>query len=102
MFGMQPNLEGSVLLITAAFEQFVSDVIVEFAGNLPCIVPVYDDLPSGVRSSNERFTGEALLNRRKVFAEFDRRRLYVIFVIVMRACDRTLSMERLWRLTTVA
>ena len=72
--GMQPNLDGSVLLLAAALEQFVTDIIVEFTEALPGIVPIYSDLPKATRSANERFTGQALSNRRNRFAEYDLRR----------------------------
>lgn len=62
--GMQPNLDGSVLLVAAAFEQFVSDLIIAFAGDMPVKFPAYEDLPRAIRSANERLTGEALSRRR--------------------------------------
>ena len=81
--GMQPILDGAVLLLVAAFEQFVSAVIVEFAGDLPRIVPVYGDLPQSVRSANERHTGEALSRMRSRFADYTLRR----FVDNLRDCQ---------------
>ena len=71
--GLQPSLDGSILLLTAAFEQFVSDLIIAFTANLPDIVPAYGDLPSAIRSANERLTGEALGRSRSRFTEYDRR-----------------------------
>ena len=58
--GMQPSLDGSVLLLVAAFEQFVSDVMISFAAQLPDRISLYEDLPNVIRSANERLTGEAL------------------------------------------
>ena len=66
--GMQPSLDGSVLLVAAAFEQFVSDVMIEYAADLPRIVPVYEDLPKAVRSANEQLTGAALDANRSRFS----------------------------------
>ena len=72
--GMQPNLDGSVLLIMAAFEQFVSDAMIAFATDLPDIIPTYRDLPNGIRSANERLTGEALTRASSRFDEYDLQR----------------------------
>lgn len=58
--GLQPILNGSVLLLSAALEQFVSDVIVAFAEELPKIIVNYSDLPERIRNANERMTGEAI------------------------------------------
>ena len=71
--GMQPILDGSVLLLAAAFEQFVSDLMIDFADNLPDIVPAYEDLPNAIRSANEIQTGEALRIRGSRFTEYDLR-----------------------------
>ena len=81
--GMQPSLDGDVLLLVAAFEQFVTDLIVAFAARLPHIVPIYDDLPSAVQSANERLTGEALSNSRSRFAVYDLKR----FIDNLRDCQ---------------
>ena len=81
--GMQPILDGAVLLLAAAFEQFVTAVIVEFAGNFPSVVPVYQDLPNSVRSANERYTGEALKSWRRTFGPYNLRR----FVDNLRDCQ---------------
>ena len=81
--GMQPILDGAVLLLVAAFEQFVSAVIIELAEELPKIVPVYRDLPKSVQSANERFTGEALSRMRSRFADYTLRR----FVDNLRDCQ---------------
>ena len=72
--GMQPSLDGSVLLLAAAFEQFVANLMVAFATELPSIFPNYEDLPKGIRSANENLTGEALSNAQSRFAEYDLRR----------------------------
>ena len=80
--GMQPSLDGSVLLLVAAFEQFVSDLMIAFAAKLPDIVSAYNDLPHAIRSANERFTGEALSRSHSRFTEYDLRR----FVINLRDC----------------
>ena len=72
--GIQPSLDGSVLLITAAFEQFVSDVMIAFAANLPDKILAYKDLPNAIRSANERQTGEALNRSRPRFTEYDLQR----------------------------
>ena len=72
--GMQPSLDGSVLLISAAIEQFVSGVMIAFATNLPDIVPAYRDLPNAIRSANERLTGEALTRTNSRFNEYDLQR----------------------------
>ena len=70
--GMQPSLDGSVLLLAAAFEQFISDVIIAFASDLPDIVPLYMDLPNPIRSSNERMTGVALSRMSRTgFTQYD-------------------------------
>ena len=80
--GMQPSLDGSVLLIVAAFEQFVSDVTIKFAGHLPDRIPTYADLKDTVRSANERLTGEALSRSSFRFSEFERQR----FVANLQKC----------------
>ena len=59
--GMQPILDGSVLLLAAAFEQFVTDVMIAYAAGLPAIIPTYAELPRSIHSSNERQTGVALI-----------------------------------------
>ena len=82
MSGMQPILDGSVLLLAAAFEQFISDAMVEFTSNLPQIVPDYSDLPNAVRSANERLTGEALTRRTSRFERHQLRR----FIANLRDC----------------
>ena len=71
--GMQPSLDGAVLLLAAALEQFVSDLIIAFASTMPTIVPVYDHLPERLRSANENMTGEALSARgyRNRFTDYD-------------------------------
>ena len=58
--GLQPVLNGSVLLLAAVLEQFVTDTIVEFSDNLPNVVPKYEDLPERIRSNNEQMTGQAI------------------------------------------
>ena len=80
--GMQPSLDGAVLLIVAAFEQYVADLIVAFAASLPGQVALYDDLPKAIKSANERFTGKALSRNRSRFAEYDMQR----FVSNLRDC----------------
>ncbi len=72
--GIHRNLDGSVLLITAAFEQFVSDLMVAFAAQLPERVPAYSNLPNAIRSANERLTGEALNRSRTRFTEYELQR----------------------------
>ena len=83
--GMQPSLDGSVLLIAAAFEQFVADAMIAFTENLPVRVSVYEELPNGIRSANERFTGAALSDgrSRSRFSEYELRR----FVDNLRDCQ---------------
>lgn len=80
--GMQPSLDGAVLLLAAAFEQFVWDVMVEYTADLPSIFPVYEDLPKSVRSANERLTGEALDRNRSRFTDYELQR----FVENLRGC----------------
>ena len=80
--GLQPSLDGSVLLLAAAFEQFVSNLIIAFAAELPHIVQSYSDLPNAIQSANERFTGEALNDNRSRFTPSDRQR----FVDNLRGC----------------
>ncbi len=58
--GMQPSLDGSVLVLTAAFEQFIADVMIRYVEDLPTIIPAYADLPYAIRLSNERQTGVAI------------------------------------------
>ena len=58
--GLQPVLNGSVLLLAAALEQFATDIIVAFSANLPNIVSKYENLPERIRSNNERMTGQAI------------------------------------------
>ena len=58
--GLQPLLNGSVLLLAAALEQFVTDIIVAFSSSLPSIVSKYDNLPERIRSYNEQMTGQAI------------------------------------------
>ena len=82
--GLQPSLDGGVLLLVAALEQFVTDLIVDFSSLLPGIVPAYDDLPSAIRSANERLTGEALVDRRSRFSDYERER----FVQNLRDCQQ--------------
>lgn len=81
--GMQPSLDGSVLLIVAAFEQFVSDVMIAFAAELPDNVSAYGNLPNAIRSANERLTGEALRSGRSRFTQYDLQR----FVTNLRDCQ---------------
>ena len=83
--GMQPSLDGSALLLAAAFEQFVADVMIAFAEQLPDRIPNYADLPNAIRSANERLTGEALSGdlARSRFTQFDRQR----FVDNLRDCQ---------------
>lgn len=66
--GLQPSLDGSVLLIASAFERFVSEMMIGFTDDLPGIKPIYNDLPNAIRSANEIHTGDALSHRR--FADF--------------------------------
>ncbi|MBI2872155.1 MAG: hypothetical protein HYY00_03070 [Chloroflexi bacterium] len=79
---MQPGLDGAVLLISAAFEQFVSDLLIAFSADLPGKVASYDHLPKAVKSANERYTGEALDRSRSRFADYELRR----FVSNLRDC----------------
>ena len=58
--GLQPILNGSVLLLAAALEQFITDIIVAFSGNLPNIVSKYENLPERILLNNERMTGQAI------------------------------------------
>lgn len=51
----------------------MSDLVIAFCGSLAMQVPKYVDLPQGIRSANERQTGQALTDRRGRFAEFKRR-----------------------------
>ena len=62
--GLQPILNGSVLLLAAALEQFVTDVIVGFSDNLPNIVSKYENLPERIRFANEQMTGQAISDSR--------------------------------------
>ena len=73
--GLQPTLDGSVLLLAAAFEQFVTNLIIAFAADLPNQVQTYSRLPNAIRSANERLTGEALDTSRSRFTPFDRQRI---------------------------
>lgn len=82
--GLQPNLDGSVLLICATFEQFVSDVVVAFCGRLPLQVPIYINLPLVIRRAHEIRTGEALAGRRGRFTDFER----AVFVSNLDGCHR--------------
>ena len=72
--GMQPILDGCVLLLAAAFEQFISDLMVAFVEDLPVTIPSYEDLPHAIKSANESQTGEALGNSRARFDEYDLRK----------------------------
>ena len=85
--GMQPSLDGSVLLIVAAFEQFVTDLIIAFTTKLPGKIPVYHELPKAIRSANERLTGEALSSRRSRFSQYDLQQ----FVNNLRDCQAGVS-----------
>ena len=81
---MQPSLDGSVLLLAAAFEQFVSDAMTEYTAGLPSVVPLYRDLPDRVQSANERFTGQALSHSQyRIFSDYELRR----FVENLRNCQ---------------
>lgn len=80
--GLQPTLDASVLLLTAAFEQFIADAMVAYTDNLPTIIPVYRNVPRAIRRANERYTGEALNQRRSRFEEYERRS----FVENLRNC----------------
>ena len=80
--GLQPALDGSVLLLAAAFEQFVWDVMVAHATRLPRVYPRYVDLPDAVRSSNERMTGQALSRNRSRFEDYERQ----LFVENLNGC----------------
>ena len=81
--GMQASLDGAVLLLAAALEQLVSDVVIAYAANLPNIYSNYGDLPNAVRSANERLTGEALSVSSSRFAEYDLR----LFVDNLSTCN---------------
>ena len=81
--GMQVGLDGAVLLLAAALEQFVADVMIAFTSMLPEEVPVYNSLPKAVRSANERLTGEALGRRRARFTAYELER----FVSNLRDCQ---------------
>ena len=81
--GMQPSLDGAVLLLAAALEQLVSDVVIAYAANLPNVCSNYGDLPDAVRSANERQTGEALSASSSRFADYDLRR----FVDNLSTCN---------------
>ena len=72
--GMQSSLNGSVLLLSAALEQFINDVILAFAQDIPNLVPDYKDLPKKLRDANEQMTGEALsIGRyRRRFSDYQR------------------------------
>ncbi len=72
--GMQPILDGCVLLLAAAFEQFISDLMVAFVEDLPVAIPRYEDLPHAIKSANDRQTGEALGNSRSRFDEYELRK----------------------------
>lgn len=82
--GLQPSLDGAVLLIAAALEQFVSDLMVAFAATLPNAVPDYNNLPNAIRSANERLTGEALSRNRSRFTNYELQR----FVENLRNCHK--------------
>ena len=71
---MQPSLDGAVLLLAAALEQLVSDVVTAYADSLPNVYSNYTDLPNGVRSANERLTGEALSGSSSRFTDYDLKR----------------------------
>ena len=81
--GMQPSLDGSVLLLAAAFEQFVADVMIEFSAQLSDSISIYRDLPNAIQSANERLTGEALSESASLFSRFDRQR----FIDNLRNCQ---------------
>ena len=81
--GMQPSLDGAVLLLAAALEQLVSDVVIAYADNLPALYPSYRDLPNAVRSANERLTGQALSDGSSRFTDYDLRR----FVDNLSSCN---------------
>ena len=71
-------LDGAILLLTAAFEQFISDLMIAYAENLPTVISAYSDLPATVRAANEGQTGVALsgdgfVSRR--FTEFELRQI---------------------------
>ena len=80
--GLQPMLDGSVLLLCAAFEQFVADIMVSYAQQLPIIYRTYSSLPRAIRTANESFTGEALSNRDAAFEQHEKQR----FVENLRSC----------------
>ena len=71
--GMQPSLDGAVSLLVAALEQLVSDVVTAYADSLPNVYSNYTDLPAGIRSANERLTGEALSGSSSRFTDYDLR-----------------------------
>ena len=58
--GLQPILNGSVLLLAAALEQFVTNIMVSFSDILPNIISKYENLPERIRFNNERMTGQAI------------------------------------------
>lgn len=60
--GLQPVLNGSVLLLAAATEQFIKDLMIAYLRQLPKVVPLYRDLPRSIRAANEQRTGDALSN----------------------------------------
>ena len=80
--GLQPTMDGCVLLLSAAFEQFVTDAMIAYVADLPSRYPAYSLLPNAIRSANERLTGEALSNSDSGFEPYEKRR----FVDNLRGC----------------
>ena len=85
--GLQPSLDGSVLLLAAAFEQYISDVMVAYSADLPTKIVAYSQLPDAVQSNNEQLTGEALSRRRSRFTAYELQR----FVDNLRNCHMNLT-----------
>lgn len=81
--GLQPSLDGSILLIASAFERFVSELMIGFTDELPNIKLAYSDLPKAIRSANENNTGDALSGRQFAdFSDYDLR----LFVSNLKDC----------------
>ena len=69
--GLQPSLDGSILLLAAAFEEFISDVMIAYSRDLPTHIVAYINLSPGIRSHNEQQTGRALSRLRSRFTAFE-------------------------------
>lgn len=64
--------DGSVVLLSAAYESFARDIIEELCREIERKIPKFDNLPDKIKSENARATGRVLSkHNEKRFSQFD-------------------------------